>query len=151
MRFVGLLLISDAQKMTASRRHRLWCSHREQLSWRWEWWFLILSLVTISASSTERKVLPFVRLRQQQHNVRTTESHDQHSTWSPTERDSSSSFTLQNLKSRGGSAAITGPVFVATGTACTASLNQSVRVALAGGIAGAVGTALLYPMDAAKT
>lgn len=111
--------------------------------------FLIVAFSGAKAEGKAAANLPFVRLRPLMPEVRNTRSE---TSWSPREQQRETSLALRKLKSpRGGSAAMSVPLLAATGTTCTTSLSNSIRVALAGGIAGAVGTALLYPMDAAKT
>ena len=59
---------------------------------------------------------------------------------------SSSKRGVTSCSTRGGSSAA-----IAASSSFAATASTHIRVALAGGIAGAVGTAALYPMDTAKT
>ena len=68
-----------------------------------------------------------------------------------TKANSSSSSSLQSCSSRGGAIAAGATVTTSSGKQILSRSFTTLRVAVAGGIAGATGTLVLYPLDTAKT
>jgi len=68
-----------------------------------------------------------------------------------TQANSSSSSSLQSCSSRGGAIAAGATVTTSSGKQILSRSFTTLRVAVAGGIAGATGTLVLYPLDTAKT
>lgn len=60
-------------------------------------------------------------------------------------------FRRQNIPAPSSSTTIRAGAVAAPATAVFKPVSYYLRVALAGGLAGATGTVVLYPMDSAKT